>query len=321
MNVLLAVDDCPESQTAVSLLQSLQLPSDSSLILLQVIEPKQWTEGIEGKSMIHLRPILSSAKSKEADKAWQFVNKLREPFRNSKLSVTPLVRDGIPGAEILSAIEKYRIDLVVLGTRGRTGLKRFLLGSVSEWVLTEAPCSVLIVRKKSGSRPNKSKRLNFLIGTDGSLDANVAVEYLRQLKFPRSSHLTVCHILEKQEALQTELSAQLGLTGRFDLKKLTGEIRKTREQRGKELLKTCAGKLSRRGLTIEKLLMHGDPADQLLTISQRKKIDLLVVGSRGITGLRRFLLGSVSHKLVRHAPCSVLVVRQPQDKKRNRMTG
>ena len=316
MNVLLAVDNSSESKAAVSLLQSIQLPVDSSLFLLQVIEPKQWAEGIEGKSMIHLRSILSSAKSKEVDKAWQFMNKLGETFRNPKLSVTPLVRDGIPGEEILSAIDKYRIDLVVLGTRGRTGLKRFLLGSVSEWVLTEAPCSVLIVRKEAGSRMKKLKGLNILIGADGSSDANVAIEFVRQLKFPQSSHVSVCHVLEKQDALQTELSARLGVTGTSNLNKLGTEIRQIREQAGNVLLNASVRRLKRRRLTVEKLLAHGHPADQILTMTQRKKIDMLVVGSRGITGLRRFFLGSVSHKLVRHAPCSVLVVRQPQESKR-----
>jgi len=316
MNVLLTVDNSSESKAAISLLQSIQLPVDSSLILLHVIEPKQWAEGIEGKSMIHLRSILSSAKSKEVDKAWQFINKAAESFGKPKLKVTPLVRDGIPGGEILSVINKYRIDLVVLGTRGRTGLKRFLLGSVSEWVLTEAPCSVLIVRKKSGSGMKKSKSLEILIGTDGSSDANVAIEFVRQLNFPQSSHVTVCHVLEQQDALQTELSARLGGTGSSNIKNLGTEIRHIREQEGNALLNATVRRLTRLRLSVEKLLVQGHPADHLLTLTQRKKIDLLIVGSRGITGLRRFFLGSVSHKLVQHAPCSVLVVRQPQEHKR-----
>jgi len=316
MNVLMTVDNSSESQTAVSLLQSIRLPMGSSLFLLHVIEPKKWMEGIEGKSMIHLRSILSSAKSKEVDKAWQFINKAAESVRKPKLNVIPLVRDGIPGGEILSAIEKHRIDLVVLGTRGRTGLKRFLLGSVSEWVLTEAPCSVLIVRKKAGSVMKKSKSLNILIGTDGSVDGNAAIEFVRQLKFPESSHVTVCHVLEQQDSLQAELSARLTVTGSSNLKKLGTKIRQVREDDGNTLLNASVRRLNRRGLPVEKKLAHGHPADQMLTLAQRKKTDLLVVGSRGMTGLRRFFLGSVSHKLVQHAPCSVLVVRQPQESRR-----
>ena len=316
MNVLVTIDNSPESKTAVSLLQSMQLPANSSLFLLHVIEPKRWAEGIEGKSMIHLRSILSSAKSKEVDKAWEFINKAAEGVRKPKLNVTPLLQDGIPGSEILAAIDKYQIDLVVLGTRGRTGLKRFLLGSVSEWVLTEAPCSVLIVRKRTGSSMKKSKSLDILIGTDGSSDGNAAIEFVRQLHFPSSSHVTVCHVLEQQDALKTEVSARLGVTGPSNLKQLDAEVRQIREQEGNALLNAGAGRLKRRGLIVEKRLAHGHPADHMLTMTQKKKFNLLVVGSRGITGLRRFFLGSVSHKLAQHAPCSVLVVRQAQERKR-----
>lgn len=315
MKVLIAVDDSPESQAAVNLLQRIQLPGKSSVFLLHVLEPSQWAEGIEGKSMIHLRSILSSAKSKEAEKAWQFINKLCESFRNPKLPPTPLVKDGIPGGEILSAIEKYHIDLVVLGTHGHTGLKRFLLGSVSEWILTEAPCSVLVVRKQTESSMKPAKCMNILIGTDGSADAKVAMEFVRHLKFPRSSHMTVCHVLENRDTIETELSARLGVTGKSNLRKLTTEIRRAREQEGEALVKANVVKLRGRGLTLEKSIAHGHPADQILNMTKRKKIDLLVVGSRGITGLRRLFLGSVSHKLVEHAPCSVLVVRKPKEAK------
>ena len=318
MNVLLAVDNSSESKTAISLLQSIQLPVNSALFLLHVLEPKQWAEGIEGKSMIHLRSILSSAKSKEVEKGWQYIHKVAESFQMAKLAVTPLIRDGIPGGEILSAIDKYRIDLVILGTRGRTGLKRFLLGSVSEWVLTEAPCSVLIVRKRSGSGIKKFKSLNILIGTDGSSDAKGAIEFVRQLSFPPSSQATVCHVLEQQGTLQTELSARLGVTGSSNLKELGDKVRQIREKEGTAILNHSVRRLKGRGLKVEKLLGRGHPADQMLTLTQRKKFNLLVVGSRGITGFRRFLLGSVSHKLVQHAPCSVLVVRKPQEKKRGK---
>ena len=315
MNVLVTIDHSSESKTAVSLVQSIRLPVGSSVFLLHVIEPKRWTKGIEGESMIHMRTILSSAKSKEIDKAWPLINKVAEGFRKPKVKVKPLVMDGLPGAEILSTIEKYHIDLVVLGTRGRTGLKRFLLGSVSEWVLTEAPCSVLIVRKKTRSGMKTTKGLNVVIGTDGSSDANVALDFVRQLHFSPSTHVTVCHVLEQQDALQTEMSARLGVTGSSNLKQLGTEMRQVREQEGNALLNASVRKLKRRGLTVEKLLAHGHPAEQILTLTQRKKTDLLVVGSRGITGLRRFFLGSVSHNLVQHAPCSVLVVRQLKKKK------
>lgn len=312
MNVLLAFDDSPQSHAAASLLQTIQFPSRSTLYLLYVVETDKWAEGVEGKSMIHMRTVLAKAKSKETTKVWRFMNKLSETFSKPRMRVKPLISDGIPGGEILAAIEKYHIDLVVLGTRGRKGLKRFFLGSVSEWVLTEAPCSVLVVRKESEAWLKRSKGLKILMGTDGSPDAKFATEFIRQLTFPPSSNMMVCHVLEAQNAMETELSARLGVTGISELEKLRKELLQVREQQGDTLLNASVSRLRRRGLIVGHSLTYGHPADRLLTLAQRQKVDLVVVGSRGMTGLRRFFLGSVSHKLVRHAPSSVLVVRKPR---------
>ena len=318
MNILLAFDNSPQSQAAANLLQCIQFPAGSKLFLLYVLEVQPCREGQEDHSELQRQTILSSARSKEEIEARKGLSKLAKSCRNTKLKTTPLIHNGIPGGAILSAIEKYKIDLAVLGTRGKTGLKRFLMGSVSEWVLTEAPCSVLIVRKDPKARKKRGNGLNLLIANDGSLDSKLAIDFTRQLKFPPTSNMTVCHVIEEQYSLRTELAARLGVTGKPEAAKLAIEILKVREHEGKELLNSSASRLKSGGRPIKKSLTHGHPADQLLTLAQGKKADVVVVGSRGITGLRRFFLGSVSNKVVSHAPCSVLVIRQPKASRRDR---
>ena len=318
MKILLAVDNSPQSQAAANLLQCIQFPAGSKLFLLYVLEAQPCREGQEDHTKRQYQTILSSARSHEEIEAKKVLSRLAESYGNKKLKITPLVHDGIPGGAILSAIEKYKIDLVVLGTRGKTGLKRFLMGSVSEWVLTEAPCSVLIVRKEPKANKRRGSGLNVLIANDGSLDSTFAIDFTRQLKFSPTTNMTVCHVIEEQYALRTELAARLGVTGKPEAANLAAEILKVREHEGKELLNASTSRLRHGGRPIKKSLTHGHPADQLLTVAKGKKADLVVVGSRGITGLRRFFLGSVSNKLVSHAPCSVLVVRQPQASKRRR---
>ena len=319
MNILLAVDQSPQSQAAISLLANVQFPTRSKLYLLYVLEPQRWTEELKGKHKLHMQTMLSSARSQVSTEAREFLSKAQKTCQKPKLNVTSLVIDGIPGGAILSAIDKYNIDLVIMGTQGKTGLKRFLLGSVSEWVLTEAPCSVLIVRKKPTAKKTKRTGLNIVIGNDGSLDSQYAIDFTRQLKFPPTSNMTVCHIIEEQYALRTELAARLGVTGKAETAKLAAEILKVREHEGKELLKSSASRLNHGGRPIKKVLTYGHPADQLLTLAQKNKADIVVVGSRGITGLRRVFLGSVSNKVVSHAPCAVLVVRQPKERQRKKV--
>ena len=212
MNVLLALDTSLHSQAAANLIRTIQFPVKTNLYPLIVLEPKQWMDDLAGKHKLHLQSRLSSARAKETTEGRQFLNAQSETLWNSRLSITPLVTHGIPGGEILSAIEKYKIDLAVLGTHGRTGLNRFLLGSVSEWVLTEAPCSVLIVRGEIGNRVRKPKGLNILIGIDGSPDSEAAIQFISKIKLP-SSRVTVCHILQEQPALRKRTRLSLWSNG------------------------------------------------------------------------------------------------------------
>ena len=175
MNVLLAVDQSRNSSAATKFVEAFRLPDSSKLYLLFVEEPQGEVPGQDHfpRKFRHLREELSKMRQKNMEKARQLVNRRAAPFRAKGLEVHPIVVEGIPGTEILTAIEQHQIDLVALGTKGLSGIKRFLLGSVSEWMLNEAPCSVLIVRGKT--RPKKSTEgMKILIATDGSPDAQEA---------------------------------------------------------------------------------------------------------------------------------------------------
>jgi nucleotide-binding universal stress UspA family protein len=76
------------------------------------------------------------------------------------------------------------------------------------------------------------------------------------------------------------------------------------------VLARALAKLTDEGLVVETHARDGDPAEAILDVAQEQKADLIVVGNRGLTGIERFLLGSVSSKLSHHAPCSVMIVRQ-----------
>jgi hypothetical protein len=89
-----------------------------------------------------------------------------------------LVKKGFPGEEILKAIQAKEVDLAVLGTRGYSKATGFLLGSVSQWVLQEAPCSVLIARNMPREKKNV-QGLKLLLATDGSRDSQAAVDFLQ----------------------------------------------------------------------------------------------------------------------------------------------
>jgi nucleotide-binding universal stress UspA family protein len=180
---------------------------------------------------------------------------------------------------------------------------RFLLGSVSEYALGKAPCSVLIARSRR--RITKARVPRIILATDFSRDAEAAATWLRKLELPRASQITVVHV----EELAEEVIARFVARGRLDLHQALIQAMGTRWQELARRLEERGKRFTRRGWKVQPLLLKGNPAEQILKLATKQQADLLVLGSRGVSGLKAILLGSVSHKVVQHASCSVMVVK------------
>ena len=192
MNVLLAVDQSRNSSAVTRFVEALRLPASSTVYLLYVEESQAELEGPDHfpRMFGQLREELSNMRQKTLEKARQLVNRLAAPFREQGLKVYPEVVEGMPAPEILTAVEQRQIDLVALGTKGLSGIKRFLLGSVSEWVLHDVSCSVLVVRgRPRWAAATSSRGMHVLLAMDGSQDSWNAVAFLKTLHLPSSSRL------------------------------------------------------------------------------------------------------------------------------------
>ncbi len=316
MKILLAVDDSPDSQAAAHFLQRIQFPAKSTLYLLHVNPLDEWSKlGTSGRTQRTVEKISHIRAAAETNMR-NILKHMEDTFRSSSLTVHSVVIDGTPGEEILKAIAKHHIDLVALGTRGLSKISSFLLGSVSEWVLNEAPCSVLIVRGKP--RQKKSvKGMNILIGTDGSPDAQEGIKFFNNVVFPPSTTLTILHVVRKK-IHQTAQLLTANHSQHVEFKKLAEDLLKARGREGAKLLEDTKKSLVCDELKIRENLAFGHEAEELLKAIKRIRADLVIVGSKGLTGLRRFLLGSVAHKLAHHAQCSVLVAKQTTSKSKTR---
>ncbi len=312
MKVLLAVDQSRNSSAAVKFVEALRFPARSTVYLLYVEETQAELEGQDHfpRMFGQLREELSHMRQKTMEKARQLVNRLATTFRKQGLKVYPEVVEGMPAPEILTAVEQQQIDLVVVGTKGLSGMKRFLLGSVSEWVLHDVLCSVLVVRgRPRWAAATSSRGIHVLLAMDGSQDSWNAVAFLKTLHLPCSSHLTILHVVEKPAAL----IALAWVSAHIDTTTFSEDCSRTGQQAGAQLLGNTQRDLMQEGFTVETKLTEGHAADEILKVAHTVRADLIVVGSKGVTGLRRLMmLGGVSHKVVRHARCSVLVVRKPE---------
>ncbi len=105
------------------------------MYLFGVVEIKQWPEWSAFDDASQFHDKIDAVWEKATTKVHRFISRLANSFSRSRLDVRPNVVEGIPGAEILTAIDQHQIDLVIVGAKGLSGIKRFLLGSVSEWIL------------------------------------------------------------------------------------------------------------------------------------------------------------------------------------------
>ena len=306
MKVLLTNDGSPQSRVASQFMQNLTFPPGISLYLLKVIDgPDTQRSRTTGRS-------IKSFQTQEMNEARELMERQSQNLATPTQPVTPLVSRGVPGGVILSTIDKYDIDLVILGTHGRKGINRFLLGSVSEWVLSEAPCSTLIVRPTTHVKKSKAKGLRILFASDGSPDAKTAINFLHLIDFPQPPRLTILHVVKKH-FYQTPQLVTTTRQSPTDMDSLAKDLLKERGLKGTQLLHDIRSKFADKGWNLTEHLAFGSEADEILKCAKRTRADLVVLGSRGMTSMRKLLLGSVSNKVVRHAPCSVLVIRKPSN--------
>jgi nucleotide-binding universal stress UspA family protein len=138
-----------------------------------------------------------------------------------------------------------------------------------------------------------------VIALDASAHSARALDFVRRMRWPAGSRVMVLSIV------QPVVSA---VAGAFDHRTAPEAVQ--RRRRARDLVEQAAERLREAGIATEARIVDGDPRDVLTEITGLERVDLLVVGSHGLTGVSKLLLGSVSSHVVTHAPCSVLVVKQ-----------
>jgi nucleotide-binding universal stress UspA family protein len=283
MLILFATDGSKGALDAAHLLASLPLDTKDQLLVLTVA-PRY--EDLEG------RAALATA---------------REALTHCTGSLSLQVRRGDPAEAILRVAEDEAADLIVVGSRGLSTVARFFLGSVAERVARHAPCPVLLVR------PHHAELNRVLVGVDGSDRADRAVEWLRQFPLPVGCEVQIVTVLPAMEDLvRTQLLPRFGLSyrsARALADRQKGQIEKH--------LDVLAARLTDAGEEVVVEIWHGDPALALIQGAEEAQADLVVVGSHGHSAVERFFIGSVSEKVLRHAHCSVLIVKPPVPREYN----
>jgi nucleotide-binding universal stress UspA family protein len=203
---------------------------------------------------------------------------------------------GRPDAEIVRLAEEIGAGLVVLGSRGLGPIRRALVGSVSSSVVRHAHCSVLVVRDGQHGLAGP-----IVLAVDGSEESKLATEAAAEISAATGSPVHVVYVMPTESRLYGHHSYP------EDVKKSLLEEAKTEAR--KFLDGRAEGMRSSGGDVAQTYLGTGRPDEEIVELAEEIDAGLVVVGSRGLGGVRRALMGSVSDSVVRHAHCTVLVVR------------
>lgn len=222
------------------------------------------------------------------------------------LSITPMLREGSSAPEILHEAERLPADLLVMGTHGRSGFERLLLGSITEKVLHKAPCPVLTVpRGASDAVPAAPVFKRILCPVDFSPASIRALDYALSLAKEADAHLTVLHVLSPElEASAEATEAMAGYEG-LSLR----EYRRVREERLRQKLNETVPPDAAEYCTVETMIAHGKAGPDILRIAGDMQAELIVLGVEGRGRLDLAFFGSTSQHVVRHADCPVLTMR------------
>jgi nucleotide-binding universal stress UspA family protein len=282
-NILFATDFSSASAHAIPYVKRIAKHYDANLVAL------------------HVRPPVVSPMTEPA--YWpdeETIRKENEVLREQLLDTfagirtTPLIEEGDIQSWLQEAIAKNNTDLVVVGTRGRTGLGKMLLGSVAEEIFRTLTCPVLTVGPHADTARGADGEIReILYATDLTSPSPAAASYAVSLAQEFQAHLILLHIIAEPK---------------------TGELVSTHDtiEASKNLLRKLVPAEAFAWCKPEFFVGRGNPAERILELAHLRKSGLIVLGVKpeeGIPGAATHLPNATAHKIVSHAECPVLTVR------------
>jgi nucleotide-binding universal stress UspA family protein len=277
-------------------------PPPSTVEILKMAATTQGALGLERQYMANAQVV------KQAD---QMAAKAAARFQAHfpKWTVRHESVWGSPNWELFSKAEEWKADLIVVGSHGRTALGRLFLGSISQWLLNEARCSVRVARGKL-DEPDFPVRL--LLALDGSHGSEKALEEIASRNWPAKSEARVVIVDQP-----LELTYVGGMAP--PLRDSIDSFNQEEHGSSMRIVEAAVTKLEKAGLRATGEVFEGEPKKVLVRVAEEWRADCVFVGATGLTNkFERFLLGSTAAAVAARAHCSVEVVRKRRrERKRN----
>lgn len=286
--ILCPIDFSPFSVKAYACAQSLARHYGAKLYVQHLIE--LWNDGSKSAPPMNLFEEYRRASIQEGEER---LERFVEAHPYDGVRSERYVREGMPADQILALAEELAVDLVVMGTHGRRGLNRLMLGSVAERVLRNAPCLVLVAGNASddSSLPGKAEDAvpfgRILCCTDFSDASQKAVAQALSLAEEYGADMTLVHVLDESPDATGIQERIAGAT---------------------QQLEQWVSSASRKKGTINTAVRVGRPYEQIIQAATDTNADLTVMGVRGRNAIDVAVFGSTTYRVIQLGSCPVLVV-------------
>lgn len=295
--ILATTDFSDESRAGVRYAVALAKKLKAAVALLHVIEPPPRFVGMEAMSLIR-------EDSEVGKMVPVLLKRLVESESQGDLRLTSSIRTGKPFHEITTAARESAADLIVIATHGYSGVDHVMLGSTAERVVRHAPCPVLTVparitpKRTDATPPLKLKKI--LVPIDFSIISLDALSWASFLAEQFGAELILLHVSEKFPNSDYLLLDEV-------FKDMSVPLAKLAEAALKWLAETRSEST---GMNMSAVVRDGMPFKEICHVAETLSVDLIVLTTHGYTGLKHVWLGSTAERVVRHAQCPVLAVRE-----------
>jgi nucleotide-binding universal stress UspA family protein len=297
VKVLIAYDGSPGAEQALTLAGTVHWPAKSTLRVVTVMDP---TFLYVGRPPGGLNAPEIDEEIMSVDE--ELVSTAADRLRSGDRTVDGVVLRGRPGTVLVDEAARFEADLAMGGSRGHGPISSLLLGSVSAEVVDHAPCPVLIARTSSIS--------NAVLAVDGSAPAAAAASLVATWPIFTGLPINVVSVADVVEPWHTGIAPTMY---RQVVEAHAKDLAEARTEHTRIADETAANlRAAGREASVE--MRSGDAASEIIATSEAVGADLIVMGSRGQTGLARVLLGSVARNVVQGSRASVLVVHGPDQR-------
>jgi nucleotide-binding universal stress UspA family protein len=291
--ILVPLDCSPMAEQALPWAKTLAARLKSAVVLFHVLEPIREMVPVDSD-------VFKAGEQTEIIRrsALEYLDSVRKDFESVGAPVEIEIREGRAATAILEFAERVPVDLIVMATHGRSGIQRWVYGSVADKVLHGARAPLLLVRANNAPPRLQPKLTRILVPLDRSALAEAALVPARQLAEAFDAEIVLFHVWDL-----------FGYNFGESQDSTIDEIMQATYSYAKDYLVKQTHDLQTKGLRVRWQAQSGAIAECILAAAEKDAASLIVMSTHGLSGISRWVMGSVADRVLSASPIPVLLLR------------